>query len=187
MGGFATVFSLVCLNLVVNTPFYQRDKFNLVVIGLLLFIAFKTLKGTKKQSNLEIHQIENLKIGGVGALAGILSALSGLGGGVIIISALNLKFNVDMKKAKSISLGVIFISSFVMSISNMFESPVLEVKGNNIGYIVWPLALILSAGVVIGSPLGVRFARKLSNRAISYIFVLFLVVVIIDKLLQFIA
>ena len=96
MGSFATVCSLVCLNVVVNTPFYQRDKFNLVVIALLLFIAYRTLKGTIKQPNPIMPQIDNLKIGGIGALAGILSALSGLGGGVIIISALNLKFNVDM-------------------------------------------------------------------------------------------
>jgi uncharacterized membrane protein YfcA len=130
--------------------------------------------------------MKNAHNGMIGALAGILSALSGLGGGVIIISILTLRFNVDMKKAKSISLGVIFITSLVMTISNLLENPSLNFQSDNIGYIVWPLALSLSVGVVLGSPLGVRFSRRLSNRAISYIFVSFLAVVIIDKLLQLI-
>ena len=55
---------------------------------------------------------------------------------------------------------------------------------HNTGYIVWPLALTLSLGVVIASPFGVSVARKLSGKTISYIFVLFVMVVIADKLIQ---
>jgi uncharacterized membrane protein YfcA len=185
MGAFSTFLSLLVLNVVVNTPWYQRDKFNYVVIALLVFIAIKTLIGNRKniQKRAEL-QMKNAHNGMIGALAGILSALSGLGGGVIIISILTLRFKVDMKKAKSISLGVIFVTSLVMTISNLLENPNLNFQADNIGYIVWPLALSLSGGVVLGSPLGVRFSRRLSNRTISYIFVSFLAVVIIDKLLQ---
>jgi uncharacterized membrane protein YfcA len=69
------------------------------------------------------------EFGTIGGFAGVLSALSGLGGGVIIISILNLRYNVNMIKAKSISLGVIFITSLVMSISNMLEEPKLNFEG----------------------------------------------------------
>lgn len=185
VGFFGTIISLLVLYFVVQTGWYQRDKFNVVVILLMLFVIFRTLKSNQKQilANNE-RSLNKSQLGIIGALAGSISALSGLGGGVVIIPILNLRFNQNMKKAKSISLGVIFITSLVMSVSNLLAQPVTNIEGQNIGYIVWPLVLILSFGVVIGSPFGVRIARKLSNRTISYIFVLFLGVVIIDKLIQ---
>ena len=149
------------------------------------FVVFRTLK-SNRASNFESEEKQATKgqLGVVGALAGSISALSGLGGGVVIIPILNLRFKQSMRKAKSISLGVIFITSMVMSISNLLAEPMTNINGQNIGYVVWPLVLVLSLGVIIGSPYGVRIARKLSNRTISYIFVSFLGVVIIDKLIQ---
>ncbi|MGW8122958.1 sulfite exporter TauE/SafE family protein [Roseivirga echinicomitans] len=185
VGFFGTVLSLLVLHFVVQTEWYQRDKFNIVVILLMSFVVFRTLKNNKKENAVKDEiTVKKGQLGIVGALAGSISALSGLGGGVVIIPILNLRFKQSMRKAKSISLGVIFITSLVMSVSNLLAKPISIIEGQNIGYVVWPLVLVLSLGVVIGSPYGVRIARKLSNRTISYIFVSFLGVVIIDKLIQ---
>ncbi|WP_339698905.1 sulfite exporter TauE/SafE family protein [uncultured Roseivirga sp.] len=185
VGLFGIFISLLVLQFVVQTDWYQRDKFNVVIILLMSFVVFRTLK-SNRASNFESEEKQATKgqLGVVGALAGSISALSGLGGGVVIIPILNLRFKQSMRKAKSISLGVIFITSMVMSISNLLAKPMTNINGQNIGYVVWPLVLVLSLGVIIGSPYGVRIARKLSNRTISYIFVSFLGVVIIDKLIQ---
>lgn len=188
VGLFGTIVSLLVLQFVVQTDWYQRDKFNVVIILLMSFVVFRTLKSNQKQNSPDNERsLRNDELGVVGVLAGSISALSGLGGGVVIVPILSLCFKQNMRKAKSISLGVIFITSLVMSISNLFAQPATIIIGQNIGYVVWPLVLALSLGVVIGSPYGVRIARKLSNRTISYIFVSFLGVVIINKLIQLIS
>lgn len=184
IGFFGTLASLLVLHFIVQTDWYQRDKFNIVIVVIMLFVIYRTLKANKIRKEIPSLTVRPRQMGWVGILAGSISALSGLGGGVVIMPMLNLRFKIDMRKAKSISLGVIFITSLVMSVTNLLSETTVNIDGKNIGYVVWPLALVLSLGVVLGSPFGVRLARKLSNRTISYIFAMFLGVVIIDKLIQ---
>ncbi|WP_420385590.1 sulfite exporter TauE/SafE family protein [Roseivirga sp.] len=185
IGFFGTVTSLALLYFFVNTPAYQKSEFNTVVIAIMVIIIWRTLRqasiirvdGDEKKSGV-------LGFSLIGSAAGAVAALSGLGGGTIIVPVLNTGFKMTMQKAKSISLGVIFITSLCLTLLNVFTKTSFGVLNHNTGYIVWPLALTLSAGVVIASPFGVSVARKLSGKTISYIFVAFVMVVIIDKLIQ---
>lgn len=185
IGLFGTICSLAILFLLVNTTFYQRDQFNLIVIVIMFFIAVRTLIQTRQPIGGHLEKKASiLGFSFVGAAAGAVSALSGLGGGTVIIPILNSGFKIPMYKAKSISLGVIFMTSLSLTVFNLFETPMTDYSNQNTGYIVWPLALVISLGVIIGSPFGVIVSRKLSNRLISYIFVLFVLVVIADKVFQ---
>lgn len=185
IGLFGTACSLAVLFLLVNTSFYQRDQFNLIVILIMLFIAVRTLIQTRQPITADQEKKASIPTYSfVGAAAGSVSALSGLGGGTVIIPILNSGLKMPMYKAKSISLGVIFITSFSLTIYNLLETPMIEYSNQNTGYVVWPLALVISLGVILGSPFGVIVSRKLSNRLISYIFVLFVLVVIADKVFQ---
>lgn len=178
-----SVVSLSLLYFFVNTPSYQKTEFNVVVIFLMLFIIWKTLSQVKITRTKDDEK--KTGFGGntlVGAGAGAVAALSGLGGGTIIIPVLNTGFHMTMQKAKSISLGVILITSFVLTIMNLGAGK--DFGAETTGYIVWPLALTLSLGVVLASPFGVMVARKMSGKSISYIFVAFVAVVIVDKLIQ---
>ncbi|WP_305983575.1 sulfite exporter TauE/SafE family protein [Roseivirga thermotolerans] len=185
MGSFATLVGLLLLHYFVNTPAYQKTEFNLIVILLMIGIIWRTLRQARREeSNNSERKVGLLGSGFVGASAGAVAALSGLGGGTIIIPILNSGFQMTMQKAKSISLGVIFITAFCITLLNTFSSTGYSSQWHTTGYIVWPLALTISMGVVIASPLGVLVARKMSSRTISYIFVLFVMVVIADKLIQ---
>lgn len=187
IGFFGTIVSLLLLHFFVNTPSYQKEEFNVIVIILMVVIVWRTLRqvrfiqlsGEEKKSGVLGYSI-------VGALSGAVAALSGLGGGTVIIPVLNTGFKMNMQKAKSISLGVILITSFCLTLMNIFSDTTFGFHNHNSGYIVWPLALILSTGVVIASPMGVSVARKMSGKTISYIFVAFVLVVIVDKLIQLI-
>ena len=184
LGGIASV---VTLKLLVNTSSYQTLQFNIAVIVIMLFIALRTLL----QLKVEVEDVSEKKatyllLSLIGISAGTISALSGLGGGTVIIPVLNSGLKMTMMKAKSISLGVIFITALILSIFNLNEVPMTDFRNQNTGYIVWPLALTISLGVVIGSPFGVAISKKLSNKVISLIFVLFVFFVIIDKSIQLI-
>lgn len=184
---FAVVISLLLLEFVVHTSFYQIREFNVVVIGLMLFIIYKTLRQSRQSNQLDDskkHTFSKLVL--TGGSGGVVAALSGLGGGTVIIPILNIGLKMTMLKAKSISLGVIFISSLALTFMNLLTLPVKPGVSYHTGYIIWPLALIMSLGVVIGSPWGVKVARKLKPQTITRTFIAFVVLVIIDKLYQLI-
>ncbi len=187
IGVFGAISSILLLYLLVNTPNYNKELFNYVVIVIMVFIAIRTLvQSNRPTGGVFEKRVSKFALGLIGVSAGSISALSGLGGGTAIIPILNSGLKISMHKAKAISLGVIFITAFSLSIFNLLERPMTDFVNQSTGYIVWPLALMISFGVVIGSPLGVILARRLSNKLISYIFVLFVLVVIADKAVQLI-
>ena len=182
----AALCSLLALNVIVNTPGYQKEQFNLIIILLSAFIIFRTTYSVyQSQDKLAEKKVKPWYIGITGALAGMASAVSGMGGGVIVIPVLNLWFKMTMKKTRSISLGVICIVSATVTLINIMEKPQSVVNQPSAGFVVLPLALVLSLGVMIASPFGVKLSQKLSNRTISYIFVAFMTVIIIEKAAHF--
>jgi len=186
IGLFSTLVSLLLLEFFVNTSLYAMREFNIAVILLMLFIISRTVKQNWKGKAKVEKPMSLTSSAAMGMGAGAVAALSGLGGGTVIIPMLNIGFKVDMIKAKSISLGVILISSFAATLFNLLEKTRIEYVNQSQGYIVFPLALIISLGVILGSPIGVKVSSKMSQQWISIIFVCFVVVVIIDKTLQLI-
>ncbi|MCB0739033.1 MAG: TSUP family transporter, partial [Bacteroidetes bacterium] len=111
-----------------------------------------------------------------GILAGIVSGLSGLGGGVITVPVLN-QSGINIKKASSISLGAIPI--FAMAMSGFYllgHSPQIDLE-HSMGYICFDVSLPLAIGVVLAAPMGGIFAKKLPEPLIKVIFAILLVVV----------
>jgi uncharacterized membrane protein YfcA len=179
VGVFSVAAALLSLNYIVNTPFYSQRAFNIVVILVLGFVLVKTITRAKRAPAYDENMPhKNLILGGSGLFGGLISSLSGLGGGAIIVPLLNIGMRMDIKMAKSISLGMIVLSSISMTIFNSFEQPVYDIRMYNTGYLVWPIALTLSAGVVVASPIGVAVGRRAPSHIISYVFSIFILIVI---------
>lgn len=109
-----------------------------------------------------------------GLFSGLVTALSGLGGGFIVIPVLNGLVRIPIKRTISISLGVIALVAFGFSVFNL-GIPVFDhyqLKGA-MGAIVFPMVLPVVAGVLFGAPLGVRLSHRLSHRTIRITFVVF--------------
>jgi len=122
--------------------------------------------------------------GVVGIIGGIISSLSGLGGGIVIIPFLSSFLNFDIKKASIISSGVIMVTALVSTVYNLVESPSQSIETWSLGYIIFPVALSLIFGVILSSASGVFCARKLSSTQITIIYSVFLLVVVLKKSLE---
>jgi len=184
IGLTATVSSLIILHFIVNTHWYSMEVFNITIVILLLYMVYMTIMSANRVMVLRGTEQRNWKLSLVGVASGSVAALSGLGGGIVVIPVLNSLLKIDIKNACSISSGVIMISSFGMTAFNLLEKPLHDYHNHNLGYIVFPVALALSAGVLISSPIGVRASRKLSSQNISYIYATFLVIVMLKKILE---
>jgi len=187
VGVSAIATSYLLLFTFVNTPLYSKKFFDVSVIVFLSLILLLTYLRSK--TNVLLNQpVRNTNLWYVisGGISGAVSALSGLGGGTITVPLLRSGLHMDIKQAKSISLGVIFITSTAITIFNMIDQPTGQLEFGRIGYIVFPVSVPLSLGVLVGSPLGVWVANKISSRIISYIFVGFLILVILRKAIELI-
>ena len=185
VGVSAVLTAFLLLFTFVNTPLYSKELFTIATVFFLVLILASTLL-RKYSSQLLRRPVRHASRWYLitGATSGAMSALSGLGGGTITIPMLTSGLHIDIKRAKSISLGVIFIASAGMTLFNMIDQPETPVLFGRIGYIVLPISGTLSLGVVLGSPLGVWVAHRVSSRTISWSFIGFVTVVMVKKVME---
>lgn len=109
---------------------------------------------------------------GIGLLAGLLSGLFGVGGGTVIVPLLVLLLHFDQRISAGTSLAAIVPTASVGVISYAVS-----------GSVAWVPALILAAGAVVGAQIGTRLLPRISQTALRWGFVGFLVVVIVSLFL----
>lgn len=179
----AVIVSLLSLEFIVTTTFYSQQVFTVVVVVFLLLLSVSILRSANQVPTYHETMTNRIPyLSASGFAGGLLASLSGLGGGAIIVPILNTRLRMDMHRARAISLGVIVLSALCMTVFNVLQEPRYSFTFYNTGYLIWPIAALLSVGVIIGSPMGVRVGNKLPSSKISQIFSLFLLIVLGTKL-----
>lgn len=180
----AAAFSILAMLLIVSKEWYSKEIFNGLVIVLLSVMLLKMLFAKKvKASEKEVKSSSFMKIGSV---SGVVSALSGLGGGILIVPLLEGFYNMPIKKAKDISMGVVGLMAFFLSVYNLTFTGTCVSNEFQVGLIVFPTVMTMVGGVVLGSPTGVWISNKLQPNHIRIIFLILLTSVIIRKVSLFI-
>jgi uncharacterized membrane protein YfcA len=117
---------------------------------------------------------------GVGALAGVLAGLLGVGGGLVIVPALTFAFT-----AQQIPEQHILHLALGTSLATIIFTSVSSVRAHHKrGAVIWPIVLKVSPGIVLGTFLGSWAAAALSGRFLKGFFVLFLYYVASQMLLN---
>lgn len=184
VGLFAVLFSFLVFEVIVTSSFYSKQVFNSIIIGFMLIIILQTFRKLKL-SNVQDEHITPVKLTLTGIFGGTLAGFTGLGGGTVLIPLLNLWQRMDIKKAKSISFGVIFLIALWLTIYNLFLGETLPVSGSQ-GLIIFPLVLPLAIGVLIGSPAGVVVSQKMSSKAVTIMFLIMVSIVTVQKIIDLI-
>jgi len=102
---------------------------------------------------------------GIGLVAGFLSGLLGVGGGVLIVPALVLLLGFPQKLASGTSLLAVAPISTVGLLTYLVE-----------GRVDWAIGLPLAAGTVLGGVLGSWLLARLPARVVSWVFIAVMVV-----------
>lgn len=109
---------------------------------------------------------------GIGLLSGLMSGLFGVGGGTVIVPLLVLLLRFDQRLAAGTSLAAIVPTAIVGVISYAVH-----------GSVAWIPALLLAVGAVVGAQIGTWLLPRVSQNALRWGFVGFLVIVIISLFL----
>jgi uncharacterized membrane protein YfcA len=175
LGSSALVGGLVGASLAAHLP----EKILTVGFGgLILAIAVWMGLGIMPKLGREnAEPRENLGlVAACGFPIGIVSGLTGIGGGVLIVAVLVLALNFPMHAAVGTSVASIILASLGGIVGYIVNG--LGVSGllpYSLGYVNLPIWLCLAATSIPVAQLGARAAHALPAKPLTYIFIAFMV------------
>ena len=137
---------------------------------LLMWSAINMIRGVTPKDSINnvdgVEKSKNIFAALTGVFAGGLSGLLGLGGGIIMVPLFRKWLGLPIKNAVATSLICVGCFAVPGTITHALENG-----------IDWRIALWLTAGVVVGAPLGSKMALKMSDKKLQRAFGLFLAVI----------
>ena len=102
----------------------------------------------------------------IGALGGLLAALCGVGGGIVMVPAFVLALGLEQKRAVATSLAVIVPTALIAT-----------VQYSRGGLVDWKIVLPTAVGAVAVAFLATDWLKSMSNITLTRIFALVLIAV----------
>ena len=96
----------------------------------------------------------------IGILAGVLSGLVGVGGGLVMIPLMIVLLGYSQHEAQGTSLAVLAVPVTLLAAYNYYSE----------GYINWKFTLIIAAGFVLGGFFGSKLAISVDQAMLKKIF-----------------
>lgn len=137
----------------------------IVTIGTFVYMTMNNAGKirTKKLTSPVVSMV-------IGFALGIVSSFLGIGGGPMNLAVLAFFFSMDPKEAATNSLCVILISQTASLIQTFATNSVPQIE-------LLPLVLMCCGGIA-GGLLGQQINKKLSNKQVSFLFNILMVIVI---------
>lgn len=110
----------------------------------------------------------------LGLIAGLVAGLVGIGGGIIIVPALVYLFDFTQKTAQGTTLALLVPPIGILAAYTYYRAGEVNIKA----------AVLIIIGFVIGSFLTSQFATNVSNKTLTRIFAVFLIMVAINMLIR---
>ncbi|MDH4445338.1 MAG: sulfite exporter TauE/SafE family protein [Akkermansiaceae bacterium] len=102
----------------------------------------------------------------IGLLAGLLGALCGVGGGLVMVPAFVYALGVEHKQAVATSMAVIIVTAVAATANNVRVA----------GLIDWKIVIVVGMASALAAWFGSDLMRSMSNQTLSRIFGCVLVV-----------
>ena len=116
---------------------------------------------------LELQLIVELLL--MGACAGFLAGLLGIGGGMIMVP-----FMTMILTAKGFPSDVVVKMAVATSLATICFTSLSSVRAHHKrGAVLWPVARVLAPGILIGSLVGAQIAVAMPTRVLSWVFATF--------------
>lgn len=108
----------------------------------------------------------------VGLIAGFLSSMVGIGGGIVIVPALVFLVGLTQKEAQGTSLALLSMPVAFVAAYNYHKA----------GHVNWKMALLLASTFIIGGYLGSKFVLTLDTSIVKKIFAVAMIAIAVKYL-----
>jgi uncharacterized membrane protein YfcA len=178
------ISALAMTYLIENGNWYSKKAFNYVFVVMLFIIIVRMFFARNKGGGEEDEKtIFPYQFSATGFLAGFVTALSGLGGGMVMTPIFTDSLKLNIKKASSISNGVIPLFAISMGIYNV-SSNAPFISEWQMGYIAIPLVLPMILATFVFAPIGVKISQSTKPQIIRLVFASFVSIVFIKVLYE---
>lgn len=96
----------------------------------------------------------------IGILAGVLSGIVGIGGGIVMVPLLAILLGFTQHEAQGTSLAAMLPPVTILAVMNYYKA----------GHVNWKYALLISATFIIGGYFGSKFAVNIDQKMLRKIF-----------------
>lgn len=148
------------------TEYVNAHLLLLVTSGLIAVTAAQVISGRTPKTPWVKGRTHGWKYSAIGLVAGFVSGLLGIGGGIVMVPALTVWVGMPLRRALGTSLLVIAILVIPGTIVHAL-----------LGHIDWAIFLVLTLGVVPGVRIGARIALGVRERTLRIAVGTFLLVV----------
>jgi len=136
----------------------------LVITALLMaWTAVSVMRGRQPRVPWEKGKTPGWKYAVIGGVAGFVSGLLGVGGGIVMVPAFTMAVGMPLRRALGTSLVVIVVLAIPGTIVHWI-----------LGHIDWAIFLSLTIGVIPGARLGARIALGVRERTLRILVGVFL-------------
>jgi uncharacterized membrane protein YfcA len=185
MGGILT--SLATAYYISSSGAYSKRAFLMVFLIILLLSLFKILFSSSSSQEVDPSSVKRIKFFLIGAVTGVISGFTGVGGGIIMVPAFSNVLKIPLKISIGLSSGAIFIFALANVLQYAFMETVVQESAYQIGYIRFDIILYPLLAVLICAPLGVVAAQKVSNKMLKWVFVILLLTIITKTIVSLIS
>lgn len=155
----------------------------LLFAGLLIYVAVSMLRARTSPAPASVpgvpesYEVRNVPLGVVGATgAGVLSALLGVGGGIVKVPLMHLGMGVPLRVSTA-------TSNMMVGITAAASAVIYVIHGGVDPYIAGPTLI----GVFLGASIGSRIAHRVDVGLLRWLFVVVLLYTAVQMLLKVVA
>ncbi len=152
---------------------------SILFAGLLVYVAVSMLRARTTEAPADAseersYEVRNVPLGIVGATgAGVLSALLGIGGGLVKVPLMHIVMGIPLRIATA-------TSNLMVGITAAAGAVIYLARGEIDPYIAGPTAI----GVFVGASLGSRVAHRIDLRILRWLFVVVLLYTAVQMFLR---
>jgi len=154
---FASVMSLIALRMIFDNSKSEKHKLSKPVGDHFFFL--------------------------IGIFTGVLSAFTGLGGGVVYVPSMIYLYLVNAKVAVGTSSIITAFTMLSSAVSYMLQGTGSTLQAGSLGFVIPEAAIPLGIGAVIGTFLGVKIVMKTSTEIVKKAFAILLIATVAKILL----
>ncbi len=156
----------------------NEELLKLILLIILLSVAVKLL--LEKDGEVKIKKkLGDIYLFPFGLIVGGISALTGLGGGIIFVPILTFFFALDIKKAIGTATLVVAVTMISSTVAYGLLSSELSGNQGLIGFIHIYAGSLLGTGALIGNFGGAKIFKKYPSAIIKKIFAVFIIIIIL--------
>jgi uncharacterized protein len=169
-------------------PFFvvkvKSEIIEIIFGSVMLLVALRMIFENDKNEKLKLSKpLDDPFLILVGMFTGILSAFTGLGGGVVYVPALIYLFLVNAKVAVGTSSIITAATMISSAVSYFIQGTGTISYTGSIGFVIPEAAVPLGIGAIIGSFLGVKIVLQSSMEFIKKAFAVLLIAAVLKILL----